>query len=125
MIYLWVGMAGGVGAVTRFAVSRLINNLGWAAFPYATLAVNVLGSLLIGYLAISLQHRWGVSDQLKTVVITGLLGGFTTFSAFSLETIKLIEQGALFKSAVYVSVTVTLCLGACAVGYFVAKNQLS
>ncbi len=125
MIYWWVGIAGGLGAVARFAISRLIQHLGWVAFPYSTLAVNVLGSLLIGYFAISLQSKWGASDQLKIIMLTGFLGGFTTFSAFSLETIEYMEQGALFKSALYVSVTVMLCLTGCLVGYFLAKNPLN
>ncbi len=121
MLYLGVGFAGALGAMLRFAVSRLFLQFGWLGFPYATLAVNVLGSLLIGFLAFSLQAKWGGADHLKTVLVTGFLGGFTTFSAFSLETVLIIEQGEFTTALIYVSLTLALCLLACVLGASLAK----
>lgn len=123
MIYLWVGVAGGVGAMARFGIARYAQSVGWAAFPFATLLVNVLGSFLIGYFAIVLQQKWGLSDSLKVALISGFLGGFTTFSAFSLETIQLIEQGALMKSFFYIAATLVLCLAACGAGYILGLRS--
>lgn len=106
----------------RFSVGRAVLQLGWLSFPYGTLIVNALGSFLIGYFAFALQARWGASDAVKTMIITGFLGGFTTFSAFSLEVINIIEQGALLRAFFYVFMTLGLCLFMCALGLMLAKN---
>jgi len=111
MLYLWVGVAGGVGAILRFALSRAVLQAGWLAFPYATITVNILGSFLIGYFAFALQSKWGVSQDLKVVLVTGLLGGFTTFSAFSLETLSMIELGQFSKALTYIATTLIMCIG--------------
>lgn len=125
MLYLLVAMAGGAGAVCRFGLSRLVVTQGWQAWPYATFSVNVIGSFLIGYLAFSLEQRWGLSQDVKAILLTGFLGGFTTFSAFSLETILLFEQGAYIKAVAYVVATVVACLLLCAAGALLAKVSLN
>ena len=109
----------------RFAIGRFVSQSGWLAFPYATLAVNILGSFLIGYLAITLQQKWGLSAQYKSVILTGFLGGFTTFSAFSLEVVSLVEQGFFAKSLIYIVCTLVLGLGACALGIMLARGTLT
>ena len=115
-------MAGGLGAALRFFVTRITSQLELVGFPYATFSVNVLGSFAIGFFAFSLQQKWGVSDDLKLIVMTGFLGGFTTFSAFSLETLLLAQQGQLDKAIVYALATVVLCFSACFFGVFFAKE---
>ncbi len=125
VLYLAVGFAGGLGAIMRFALGRWVVHAGWLGFPYATFAVNVIGSFLIGYLAFALPVRWGLGDDIKAVVISGFLGGFTTFSAFSLETINLFEHGQLFKALIYVFATLLLCLIACAMGILLAKSSVN
>lgn len=124
MIYIWVSIAGGIGALLRFHVARISSQLELLGFPYATFSVNVLGSFAIGFFAFTLQQKWGVSDSVKLIVMTGFLGGFTTFSAFSLETVMLAQQGQLDKALFYVLSTVTLCLIACFFGVFLAKELL-
>lgn len=121
MIYVWVAFAGGAGALLRFGVSRVVMTQGWFGFPYATLFVNVLGSFLIGYLAWTLTQKWGLSEEAKFVVVSGFLGGFTTFSAFSLEVVGMFEQGAVLKAIAYMSLTLVLCVSVCAVGVMMAK----
>lgn len=121
MIYLWVGLAGGLGALLRFSVSRVAVAQGWVGFPYATMFVNVFGSFLIGYLAWMLVQRWGFSEEVKFVVVSGFLGGFTTFSAFSLEVVNMLEQGGIVRAAFYMFATLILCIAFCAFGAFLAK----
>ncbi len=122
MIYLGVGVAGAMGAMLRYAVGRAFLAAGWLAIPYATLLVNVVGSFLIGFLVFALQDKWGMSENIKTMVVTGFLGGFTTFSAFSLETVTILEQGELVKGLLYIFLTLVLCLVGCAAGMLLARN---
>ena len=122
MIYLWVAFAGSLGALSRFAIARWSVALGLTGFPYATLVVNFTGSLLIGFLAVALDQKWNVTDSFKIALITGGLGGFTTFSAFSMEVIHMFLQGELLKSVSYVFSTMIFCLLACAFGVYLAKQ---
>ncbi|WP_282603652.1 fluoride efflux transporter CrcB [Paracoccus sp. PARArs4] len=111
--YLQVAIGGATGAVMRFAVTRLMPWHG-PHFPVATLTVNVLGSLAMGVLAASLAHRFG--NQFAPMLLTGLLGGFTTFSAFSLDALTLYERGQHLGAAIYVLASVTLSLVAVIAG---------
>ena len=97
-------------------------NLGWAALPFGTLIANVLGCFLMGFLSWMLVHKWQLSPQVQPIVLTGFLGGFTTFSAFSLETVNLLHQGASLKALLYVSLSVILCLVMCFAGMVLAKQ---
>ena len=121
MLYLWIAIAGGGGAVLRFSVARFFSYLGMVGFPYATLLVNFLGSFAIGYLALALQEKWQVSYDVRMAILTGFLGGFTTYSAFSLETLLMLQQGNVVKAVVYLLFTVIFCLGACALGIVLAR----
>lgn len=120
--YLSIGLAGGTGALLRYLVGRATVNLGWAALPFGTLIANVLGCFLMGFLSWLLLHKWQMSQQVQTILLTGLLGGFTTFSAFSLETMTLIQQGSSIKALIYVGLSVLLCLLMCFAGLFLAKH---
>lgn len=111
MIHVAVG--GAFGAVLRYQLGRSMT--GWlgsvamSTFPWATLTVNALGSLLMGFLAGWLTFRTtGNGDQLRLLLGVGLLGGFTTFSAFSLEMVLLIERGQLLFAALYAFLSVAL-----------------
>ncbi len=92
-----------------------------AAFPLGTLLVNVLGSFAIGYLFVVLEGR-GIGDPHRAGLIVGLLGGFTTFSAFSLETMQLIERGALKMALLYVASSLIICVFSAYAGIAVARN---
>ena len=97
--YLVVGLGGGIGAVLRFWVSENF------AFPFGTLAVNVLGSFLIGIVFAIALHRFG--ERLSLFVVTGILGGFTTFSTFSLDVLKLFQADKIAFAAFYIITTFT------------------
>ena len=109
--FLLVGLGGAIGAMARYGVGSLIGRLWSLSFPLATLLVNIFGSMLMGVF-IGLLARYMPSQQaeLRLFVAVGLLGGFTTFSSFSLDTITLIERGALLQAGLYVLMSVVVCL---------------
>ena len=109
-----VAIGGAFGAVARYLVGMAV------AFPLGTLTVNVLGSLAIGVVWAQFTAR-GLHGWLP-LVLTGFLGGFTTFSAFSLDTMRLIEGGRLGAAFTYVAASVLLSLGACALGLWLTKG---
>jgi CrcB protein len=91
-------------------------------FPYGTLAINVIGSFLIGVVAeLSVGRTMGVTPMVRLFLATGVLGGFTTFSAFSLDTIALLERGAFVAGSLYVSTSVALGIAAAAGGQFLTR----
>ena len=112
---LWVGLGGGIGSVLRFGMGRWILMREGAGFPWGTLLVNVAGCMAIGLLARMCDARV-VSDETRLFLTTGLLGGFTTFSAFGLETITLAQSGHLGAAVVYVMLSVGGALAAVWVG---------
>ncbi len=107
-----VALGGGIGALLRYQLGRMITLwLGPQAvmvFPWATLAVNTIGSLLMGVLAGYLARHGQGGDQARLLLGVGLLGGFTTFSAFSLELVLLMERGQWALMAIYLSLSVAL-----------------
>ncbi len=111
-----VALGGAIGAVLRYLTGLAL------AFPYGTLAVNVAGSFAIGILWIGLTAK-GLGHWMPLLTI-GVLGGFTTFSAFSLDTLRLIEDGRAPAAGLYVLASVTLSLGACALGHVITKGAL-
>lgn len=102
--FVHVALGGALGSVLRYAVALAGLRLFGPGFPVGTLAVNVIGSLAMGYLAI------GLAPHLRPALMTGVLGGFTTFSAFALDTALLWERGAPAMAAVYVLASVGLSL---------------
>ncbi|MGH1542075.1 MAG: fluoride efflux transporter CrcB [Arenicella sp.] len=122
--YWLIAIAGGLGAVARFAAVRAVVGMLGNGFPYGTLLVNVVGSFLMGFLSWLLLHKWAIDESIRYAVLVGLLGGFTTFSSFSLEALQLIEQQAWLKALFYMSSSVIACVFMCFLGLFLAK-QLS
>ncbi|MBX3323353.1 MAG: fluoride efflux transporter CrcB [Phycisphaeraceae bacterium] len=97
---LFVG--GGVGTLLRFGVVRWVHTAGPGGFPYGTLAVNIIGCFAIGALWHTLATTWAVREEVRLALLVGLIGGFTTFSTFGLETIQLWSDGHQARAIVYV-----------------------
>ncbi|MGC1505457.1 MAG: fluoride efflux transporter CrcB [Sulfitobacter sp.] len=120
---LLVAFGGALGAALRYlsgvAVLRLT---GHVEFPVAIIAVNVIGSFLMGVFVVVAAQR-GL-NALSPFIMTGILGGFTTFSAFSLETVTLMERGAFGAAAIYVAVSVGLSIAALMAGLWLARGVL-
>ncbi|GMQ89938.1 MAG: fluoride efflux transporter CrcB [Gammaproteobacteria bacterium] len=106
-----IAVGGAVGALFRFWLSTGVYALLGRGFPYGTLSVNVLGSFLVGFLFVILLERMQVGAYWRAGVLIGILGAFTTFSTFSIETLNLIEDGTFIKAALNVVFSVVLSLG--------------
>jgi CrcB protein len=120
-LYFLIALGGAIGAVLRFAVFRLAAENFDSGLPWGTFTVNVIGSLLMGFLATMFITRWHLPVNLQYAILAGLLGGFTTFSAFSLESLRLIEQGDWTNALMYTLGSVILCIVACSLGVLIAK----
>jgi CrcB protein len=116
VLYLIVFAGAGIGGALRHGVNVGAAKLFGYGFPFGTLIVNVLGSFLIGILAGYFSFRLGISQHMRLFLITGILGGFTTFSAFSLDSALLIERHAYALAAVYVAGSVAASLVALFLG---------
>jgi CrcB protein len=117
-----IAIGGAIGAVARFLLARSIYTWLGTGFPWGTLAVNVLGSLAIGYLFVRLDSLGEFEPAMRAVLQVGLLGAFTTFSTFSIETMALLEVQAYAKAIINVVLSVGLCLLACALGIWIARH---
>jgi fluoride exporter len=113
---LLVAAGGGLGAVARFSLNGWMTRSFGAAFPWHTLTANVVGSVLLGVL-FALSGRFNLSQDLRLFFGTGLLGGFTTFSAFSLDVMQLIQRGAVLAAATYIMASLALSLLGVYLGY--------
>ena len=122
MQVLVVAAGGAVGAVLRYGMGNAAQAMLGRGFPYGTLSVNVLGSLLIGGFYVLLVERAALAEEWRLALIVGVLGSFTTFSSFSLETLELIEKGAAGLAFSNVLLNVVLCLGACWLGLILARQ---
>jgi CrcB protein len=115
------GIGGFVGSILRYSVSGLVQDLSRSIdFPYGTLAVNFLGCLAIGFLSQLAESRGYFTAETRTLVFIGVLGGFTTFSAFSNETINLWREGESLLASLNIGAHLVLCLGAVWAGRAVA-----
>ena len=120
--FLLVFFGGGIGAALRHGVNLLSARLLGAAFPYATLIENVSGSLLMGLLAGYFAFKGEASQPMRLFLATGVLGGYTTFSAFSLDTALLWERGEVALAAAYVLGSVALSIAGLFVGLALVRH---
>ncbi len=123
-MWLAVGMGGALGSMLRFALVRAATQTFGGAFPYGTLAVNVAGSFAAGLLYVVLMERFAASDAWRGLLLIGLLGGFTTFSAFSVETLRLLEVGGTGVAAANAALNLLLSLAACALGLWIGRQWI-
>ena len=119
---LLIAAGGAIGAVMRFLTQATVYEIAGRGFPYGTLTVNVLGSFLMGLLSIFLVEKFNLSAEWHLAILVGVLGSFTTFSTFSIETLVLFEQGDLFKAMSNILLSVTLCIVSVWVGAYLAKQ---
>lgn len=119
--FFLVALGGAIGASLRWLSGvALLRALGPSDFPLAIMSVNIIGSFLMGVFVVAAAHK-GLT-HLSPFVMTGVLGGFTTFSAFSLETMTLIERGQIGSASLYIVLSVGLSVGALALGLILARG---
>jgi CrcB protein len=119
-LYLWIAIGSAIGGVSRFALSNSAAGLFGGTFPWGTLIINVTGSFLIGFFATVTEPplgRWPVSSQGRQFFMVGICGGYTTFSAFSLQTLRLAQFGEWYRAAGNIAGSVVLCILAVWLGY--------
>jgi fluoride exporter len=121
---IMVALGGAAGASGRYAVGLLATHLTRGGFPWGTFAVNLTGSFVLGVLAALMAFTWSPSPELRAFLVVGVLGGFTTFSAFSLDVVLLIERGRLGLAAVYVLATLLLSVGGLFAGLRLTRMAL-
>ncbi|MFZ9935744.1 MAG: fluoride efflux transporter CrcB [Luteolibacter sp.] len=122
MSYLWIFIGGGLGSAARLAVSEMVARRFGEGFPWGTLAVNLTGSLAIGFIATiaAPDDHWLAGSGARHFVMLGLLGGYTTFSSFSLQTLELMRAGDWPRAGGNVLLSVTLCLAGAWLGHLLA-----
>jgi CrcB protein len=118
---LWIGLGGALGTMSRYLIDGWAQRLMGTAFPYGTVAINVVGSFLLVVLMHVGMTKGLIAADLRVVLGAGVLGGFTTYSAFNYESIRLFQQGSMLLGALNIGVTVIGCLLAGALGLGVAR----
>jgi fluoride exporter len=122
MTYVAIAIGGTLGCWARYGMTNLIQTIYGRDFPYATLSINVLGSFLMGFLFVETLERLTVSPELRTGILTGFIGGFTTFSTFSMEILLLAERGFAAKGLLYLLLSIGLGLAGAFGGAYIARN---
>lgn len=120
--YIFIAIFGILGCLARYGMTNLVQTVYGRDFPYATLSINVGGSFLMGFLFIETLERLTVSPELRTGILTGFIGGYTTFSTFEMELLLLVEQGAQLKAILYLVLSIVLGFTAAFGGAYIARN---
>lgn len=124
MVWWWVAVGSAVGGASRYGLALAIQQRAGVGFPWGTLIVNVTGSFLLGFL-----FRWTIathaSPELRALLTTGFCGGYTTFSTFSLETVRLMEDGEYRRAGLYIALSVGISLAATLAGISAARELVT
>jgi len=123
MTYVFIALFAIIGAFARYGQTLVVQGVLGRSFPFATLSINVLGSFLMGFLFFETLERINLSPELRTGILTGGLGAYTTFSTFSLESLNLIENGEMVKAGLYIGASVVLSIAAAIFGAFLSRNM--
>lgn len=123
-VYLWIAAGSALGGVARYWLSGVVARFAGETFPWGTLLVNVSGSLLIGIIAAltASEGRFFIGSTSRLALMAGLLGGYTTFSSFSLQTLALLQDGDWWRAGANIVLSVVLCLFAVWIGYAAASS---
>ena len=117
-----IAIGGATGALLRFWMSSGIHSFLGRGFPYGTLVVNVSGSFVMGFLYVFILEKMEINTEWQAALMIGLLGAFTTFSTFSIETMNLIEAGDISKAGLNIILSVSLCLIGCWMGMVLGRQ---
>ncbi len=122
MTVLWIGIGGFLGANARYFLGRAIVERYGVAFPWGTLTVNVIGSLLIGLIMELLAQRLITDPAYRLFLVVGFLGGFTTFSTFAFETVNLLDDERWLRACAYILASNLAAIGACLAGVWLVRR---
>jgi CrcB protein len=120
--YILIAIFGTLGCLARYGMTNLVQTIYGRDFPYATLSINIGGSFLMGFLFVETLQRLTVSPELRTGILTGFIGGYTTFSTFEMEILLLVEQGDSLKAILYLVLSISLGFAAAFSGAYIARN---
>ncbi|MCP4595324.1 fluoride efflux transporter CrcB [Neptuniibacter sp.] len=115
-----IAIGGALGAMGRYWMSGLLNNAAYK-IPYGTLTCNVLGSFLMGVCFVLILEKSKLSPEMRPLLMVGFMGAFTTFSTFSMETIAMLQEGHVMSAAIYILLSVLLCLVALYGGLWITR----
>lgn len=118
-------MGGAIGSVMRYLLYTRIDQLHSTTIPFGILTTNIIGSFLMGLLAWIFTYHLDISDEYRAAILIGVLGGFTTFSSFSHDTLQHLIQGAYMTALLYIVLSVVLCIIAAGAGLVLAKSLLT
>jgi len=121
MVYFAIALGGALGAVARYSISTYMGKLAGAGFPFGTLAVNVLGSFLMGFCAVLIVEHLKMPGYWREFVMIGFLGALTTFSTFSLDGLNLLQNGQINTAILYFVISVVGSVLACVAGWYLTK----
>ena len=122
MLKLFIlGIAGAAGTISRYLLGGWTHQLFGAEFPYGTLVVNISGCLAIGFLGTLAEERFLISPQIRTALLIGFLGAFTTFSSFAYETWSMFKDGEMMMAGLNVLASVIICFVGLLIGVFLAR----
>jgi len=119
--WLAIAIGGTLGCWLRYGQTLMVQSIWGREFPSATLSINVIGSFLMGFLFVATTERIEISNAVRIGILTGFLGGYTTFSTFSMETLLLVQNGAWLRALLYVVLSVALGFGGAVLGVFLAR----
>jgi CrcB protein len=122
---LLVALGGAIGSMARFIVGKISLVLWGPEFPWGTMIVNIAGCFVMGVLAGLLSHYTELSQDVRAFLLVGILGGFTTFSAFALDIVTLYERGAMTASLFYLLASVAVSILALTAGLFIVRSAVS
>jgi len=121
----YVAFGSAVGGVARYLLGGWIQQRTGSTFPIQTLLVNITGSFLLGLLQHYALETTAISPEVRTMLTIGFCGGYTTFSTFSFETVRMLEDGDWRRAALYISLSVTLTIGAAVLGIVTARQLVA